>query len=348
MPNHELSAHEFLVGALWSLRSIASIKLVARLHDPRIGNSDSSIIHIFIGDMHMIRRAHIGTKYKSGFNHERMFVDMVKKIRVLKRSRSEFSFRVYQLGDSVDIWKEDLTDPEPVLNDYQGIRDYLFNPSRQTGVKCNFVLGNHDIEIAQNPNLYARWAFRRFIDYNGKPIVYLTHGDVFDWVEKLPAGLKKWAVYHFSPSERKPRQGLGDIVTLRKEERFQVDIDHVSSLSGMKSFSMDSLADEVNVRKKHRFLDKCFDRVSERNREENLQMNAAVIGHTHDAQIVAKEEPGKFFVLLDCGAWCGTYDAKPKPLPNCQIGVICGNDFRVYQLEADPDISPQFEPRAVL
>jgi len=348
MPNPERSAHDFLVGALWPLRSIASIKLVARLHDPRIGSSDSATLHIFIGDMHMISRARIGTRYKSGFNHERMFVDMLKKIRVLKRSRSGFSLRVYQLGDSVDLWKEDLTDPEPVLNDYQGVRDYLFGPSRQTSVKCNFVLGNHDIEIAQNPNLSARWAFRRFIAVNGKPIVYLTHGDVFAWIESLPDSLKKWAVYHFSPSETKPRQGLGDIVDLRKEEQFQVDARHISVLSGMKPFTMDTLASQVNVRKQHRFLKTCFDRLSDINRRDNLHMNAAVIGHTHDAQIAVLEEGSKFFVLLDCGAWCGTYQAKPKPLPNCQIGVICGNDFRIYQLEADPAISPQFEPRAVL
>jgi UDP-2,3-diacylglucosamine pyrophosphatase LpxH len=349
MATTEERAHEFLIGALWQLPSIDSIKLVARLYDQRIGNTDARIIYIFLGDMHIVSRAKIGARYTANLNHERMFVEVLKKVRALKRTQTEHLIRVIQLGDFVDLWKENATDPRPVLQDYQGVRDYLYGLGRQRSVNCQFVLGNHDIEIAQIPELYTRWAFRRFISVNGTPIIYATHGDVFSWIEQLPDALQKWAVYHFSPKAPKPRKGLGDIIELRKHQDHQTDLVHVSQIGTLSSVPLEGIMPQVNISQDHRFLRDCFDRVDEMNRKYQCAINAAVIGHTHDAQIAVLEEGNKFFALLDCGAWFGTYQAAPNDVrPNCQIGVICGNDFRVYQLDADPTRSPQFESQAVL
>jgi UDP-2,3-diacylglucosamine pyrophosphatase LpxH len=58
-----------------------------------------------------------------------------------------------------------------------------------------------------------------------------------------------------------------------------------------------------------------------------------VIGHTHHARIVTREENGDFFALIDCGAWIEHYKGDDgQPHENAQIGVICGNNARIYQL----------------
>ena len=37
---------------------------------------------------------------------------------------------------------------------------------------------------------------------------------------------------------------------------------------------------------------------------------------------------------MDCGAWIERYeDHKGHVGPNCQVGVIAGNDLRIYQLD---------------
>jgi hypothetical protein len=61
------------------------------------------------------------------------------------------------------------------------------------------------------------------------------------------------------------------------------------------------------------------------------------------------DEPNRFFVLMDCGSWQGKYqENNSEPKACCQVGVACGNDFRIYQLDPNTGISHQFEPNTVL
>lgn len=68
-------------------------------------------------------------------------------------------------------------------------------------------------------------------------------------------------------------------------------------------------------------------------------LKTVVIGHSHLPRIVTVGEPdGGGFLVVDCGAWLeeviwpGKKDEK-NILPSCQIGVICGNEARIYQLD---------------
>jgi UDP-2,3-diacylglucosamine pyrophosphatase LpxH len=66
-----------------------------------------------------------------------------------------------------------------------------------------------------------------------------------------------------------------------------------------------------------------------------LDLTTVVIGHTHHARITRYEGgAGEFLVLMDCGAWIEDYrtHADPERKPNAQIGVMVGNDCRIYQI----------------
>jgi UDP-2,3-diacylglucosamine pyrophosphatase LpxH len=348
MASKEFATHDWFLGALWQIPSIETVKLVSRIHDDRIGNADTNSILIFFADMHLISRNKIGRRYKYGFNHERMFVQLARKLRSLRKNDIGYKPCVFQLGDFVDLWKEDTTDPFPILSEYQGVRDYLYGLKGLRSAGCKFALGNHDADLARIPHLTSKWHYRMFLP-QAEPRVYATHGDVFDWIESLPDSLQKWAVYHFSPKEKKPHSGLEDLIELRRHYSIPVDPTLISQIGTPGAVSLTGLGSRVNIQNNHKFLDKCRERVGRMNREHNLKINAAVIGHTHNAQMSVADDGNNLFVLMDCGAWYGSYaDSDGTVRANAQIGVICGNDFRIYQLDADTQISPQFEKTKVL
>lgn len=68
-------------------------------------------------------------------------------------------------------------------------------------------------------------------------------------------------------------------------------------------------------------------------------LRMVVVGHSHHPRLVAvgeADEPGSF-LLMDCGAWIEEVDwpvaGGTKRLPSCQVGVLCGDDARIYQLD---------------
>jgi len=338
----ELNAHKFLLEGMKEIESIESIKGVARVYDSRIGNQNTDRIYLFIPDLHIISRKLREKRYEYGFNHERVFVDLLKKLRELREKQEKYVFSVCQLGDFVDLWRENVKDPKDILSDFQGVRDYL------DYLNARFLLGNHDVGIVWVPRLSPRWHFRLFFPDENEPKVYVTHGDVFDWVEKLPDSLQKWVVYHFSPKGEKPAKKLKKMVKFKKKKSQKADPTQILQTGPMEEVKTDSVLDDIPHSTSHKHLERCFERVKVMNGEHGLNMTAAVIAHTHKPAIAVKEDPN-FFVLMDCGSWQGKYQENGSdPKANCQVGVVCGNDFRIYQLDPNIDISPQFESDTVL
>jgi len=345
----ELNAHKFLLEGLQEIESIESIKLAARVYDSRIGNQNANRIYIFIPDLHIISRKLREEEYTYGFNHERAFVDLLKKLRELRRNQNMYALTVCQLGDFVDLWRENVIDPRDILSNFQGVRDYLYGLGQEWSLNARFLLGNHDAEIAQVPNLSSLWHFRLFFPDENQAKVYVTHGDVFDWVEKLPDDLKRLAVYIFSPFRNPDPKELGELIEVKKNRSQRVDPLRICEPGTLQEVKSDSALPDVHNIKGHDYLQQCFDRVEMMNRDYNLNLTAAVIGHTHEPAISVLEGSNIFFVLMDCGSWQGKYRVNDSASrANCQIGVVCGNDFRIYQLDADINISPQFEPDTVL
>ena len=99
---------------------------------------------------------------------------------------------VYQIGDLFDLWRQvDGLDPNAsaasaIQNDHASLLSALRDPD----LNAQFLLGNHDYDLYRFPNFDA---WQR--SYVLAPSVMLLHGDVFDWVEKLPDELQNLALF---------------------------------------------------------------------------------------------------------------------------------------------------------
>ena len=118
MPD-ELDIHKFLLEAMKEIESIESIKGIARVYDSRIGNKTADRIYLFFPDLHIITRKLRERRYEYGFNHERLFVDLLKKLLDLRKKREGYAISVCLLGDYVDLWRENVKDPKNILSDFQ-------------------------------------------------------------------------------------------------------------------------------------------------------------------------------------------------------------------------------------
>jgi UDP-2,3-diacylglucosamine pyrophosphatase LpxH len=351
MPNEEHKAHDYLLGGLIQVESIHSIKLVARAYNPKIGNEATNRLYIFFPDMHLISRQRRKDTDWHGFNHERMFVDILKKIVELRNSPSGIVFHTMQLGDFVDLWRIKGDEPSPILDDYAGITWYMFRGGSTGSVDARFVIGNHDGWLAEKPVASSRWHMRLFFPIDPKPTVYVTHGDIFDPVEKLPDELKAFFVYLSTGNILEDVFGgddkakmLGELRKIREKTCRNIGDDNPAEIGALQPLSITrGLSDMENVKNNHKFLETAMERVKT---FDGIKINASVIAHTHRAAIAVDERTG--FTLMDVGAWTGDYVADGGDLPCCQIGVVCGNDFRVYQLDPDTSISNRYEDTAVV
>ncbi|MCK4645130.1 MAG: hypothetical protein KAU46_02665 [Candidatus Aminicenantes bacterium] len=339
----ELKAHKFLLESMLEIESIESIKGVARIYNSKIGNENTDRIYLFIPDLHIVSRKLREKRFEYGFNHERVFVDLLRKLRDLQLGDEKYAISVCQLGDFVDLWRENVNDPVDILSDFQGVRDY------SDAVDARYLLGNHDVDIAKIPRMSPRWHFRLFFPDDNQPKVYVTHGDVFDWIEKLPDRLQKWAVHHFSPREMQPQKRLKKMIKYKKKKSLMMDPSSTLQTETLAVVPPDGELDDIHLSTSHKFLVKAFERTKKMNSEFDLSITAAVVAHTHVPAIAYLEDADNFFVLMDCGSWQGKYqEPGSEPKANCQVGIVCGNEFRVYQLDPNLDISPQLEPNTIL
>lgn len=339
----ELKAHKFLLESMLEIESIESIKGVARIYNSKIGNENTDRIYLFIPDLHIVSRKLREKRFEYGFNHERVFVDLLRKLRDLRLGEEKYAISVCQLGDFIDLWRENVNDPVDILSDFQGVRDY------SDAIDARFLLGNHDVDIAKIPRMSPRWHFRLFFPDEDQPKVYVTHGDVFDWIEKLPDRLQKWAVHHFSPREMKPEKKLKKMIKFKKKNSLMMDPSITLPTETLAVVQPDGKLDDIHHGTSHKFFGKALERAKKMNSEFDLSITAAVVAHTHVPAIAYLEDADNFFVLMDCGSWQGKYqEPGSEPKANCQVGVVCGNEFRVYQLDPNLDISPQLEPNTVL
>jgi len=358
MPLDEHIAHDFLLGGLLQIASVESIKLVARLYEPDIGNPASGLVYVFIPDMHLTTRKVRDEKIHRGFNHERMFVDLIKQLVRLRNSSAGIPIYVFQLGDFLDLWRENTNDPERILQDFWGVYRCLHAADRQNRIDARFIIGNHDAPLIGCPYMSGAVHLQAFFPLNPEPKVYVTHGDILDPVEKLPDELQRFFVYQASGSGLDQLWGklmgddkandLGHLIDVRQSTCYNIEDDQPVTIGPIQPMMMTrNLPERYNVNGQHKFHEPCMERVGHYNRENNLQMRAAVVAHTHRAGIFLDDDAR--FTMLDCGAWIGNHTLEDGGIkPNCQIGVVCGNDFRIYQLDADDNLSKQYEKNMIV
>lgn len=336
-----MSLHSDLLGRL---QAIASVQLVARLRDDRLNFPQANELHVFIPDIHLITAARrVDGGYRYGTNHPALLETVVKSLRALKlASAPADEVVVYQIGDLFDLWRQvDGLDPNAnAASAIQNDRASLLVALRDPDLNAQFLLGNHDYDLYRFPNFDA-WQ-RSFVL---APSVLLLHGDVFDWVEKLPNELKNLVLFQFTASHPAGTADLEKLRPLNRKRRAGRDFrDFIHNQAPAPTGNWRAAGDDgpnwnVQVegaapKEMLLYLDAARQKCAEANRQFGSALKMTVIGHTHQARIAVHDTGGEFFALMDCGAWienCHTAD-DATPRPNAQIAALGANEARIYQL----------------
>ncbi|MFQ5848710.1 MAG: hypothetical protein ACE5IQ_13700 [Candidatus Methylomirabilales bacterium] len=368
--------HRGILRRLLSLRGrvVGSVRLVSRLYnDELLGGDSVTRTFLFFPDLHLLSQP--GERdYRYGFRRlkgsryvkrhvllDRVCGTMLDFWNRLPRGRS---LKVVQLGDMLDLWRENERRQDDmtalvarILDDNLEARRRLVRRGRQS-LEPDVVLGNHDLRMDRSIELrHARRACTYKI--GNRRSLLATHGDLFDPVEiATPDKLVEWAIEKFGRSASPGTNALD-----RTTER------HTDGMVGPQGSppieledeaASDVLPDWVNVwvtvapcpeddlRDSHELLPIALQyatgvRSGTKGTLRRMRLASSlpdlrtmVIGHSHDARICIhrdRDKPKNGLVLVDCGAWLEFSRFGPSTVPSCQIGVLCGGDMRIYQLD---------------
>lgn len=346
-----ITDHDDLVEALLGKFHVF---LLNRYEDDRLGFNDMKI-RVFLPDLHWISKEDQNRFPSYHFNGNEMLPLLFDVLE------DAVSLAVFQTGDRLDFWRASVpkhASPEEtydaILSDSQvkGLHDRLraFTPTQ--------LRGNHDRWVeeiaAESP------CPETTPDATGR--IFLTHGHIWDQIEKLPDDWKRWAV-----SIAKNVQGRdmdvgplipGTVELIRQKLRIRRDHPELAMPLTVKTVGgveVTTAADVYDVERAFLPIDQlqiasltsAFDDfhdtagivtfggdVRERAATEAPDCRLFIIAHTHHARMLVDRHPrGGPLVTMDCGAWIENCTiAGDSPIPSAQFGVQFGNDLRIYQL----------------
>jgi len=252
----------------------------------------------------------------------------------------------YQLGDLMDLWRTlggggDRIEANAIAAHYTRLFTLLRSQAPE-GLNATVLAGNHDFALRD----HGEWLAPRFLGIGGRRHAggkaLILHGDAFDWIEGLPDFVQEFFV-RLVRSRASGRKDLGAIEgDIARDVNRRLPRDPLADLFSDGAELAATWSDDLSPRftragdggKPVRFYDSAL-RLGEESLGLGEDLRLVVIGHTHDPRIVVgKRSDGKPFVLMDCGAWVGNFKApgRPEAILRAQIGVIVGNDLRVYQV----------------
>lgn len=342
--------HERLLNALLS---IARVRLVASLRDERLGFPDKKDLRIFIPDIHLISEKR---RKEGNFTFSTNYPDLLTEVAVALTSlrtgkTDDETIAIYQLGDFLDLWREapGMDDKLDVASRIKDDHEDLISGLLDRKLKTRFLLGNHDFDLYRWPD-YTAWERRYYLPDTGtqSQSIILLHGDIFDWVESIPDKVEDVFVYLFAPHLSPNDYALGKMRTLigrshgSRNYRTYIKAQRPATV-GLFQEDIGSIPARWNIQKEGSssqenltFLGAAIECCKRANKDYQMNLRVAVIGHTHHARIAIRETArGDFFTLLDCGAWIENCvaEGEAEPMPNAQIAALSGNEARIYQLE---------------
>jgi UDP-2,3-diacylglucosamine pyrophosphatase LpxH len=330
--------------------------LVAALKDERIGYPGASDLRVFVPDAHLISQER---QQQGNFQYATNYPDLLTNVfTTLAAVRQEAVARgetmsVYVIGDLLDLWRESpgFMGSDDTAARIRDSHEDLIVAALSDDLRAHFLLGNHDFYLYHWP-AYGAWGRRFYLPdtETEKPRVILVHGDIFDWIENfLPDEVKDVLVYLFSPGVSPNTHDLGKMEDLVRRAHAGRDYGQFirapkpQHLGGVQRLEANAIPPRFNVQtpgqsppQMLQFLDSAQAETAKQNATFNMDLRLMVIGHTHFARIAVKEAGGGFFALMDCGAWieeCAwDEDGEECTAANAQIGALCDNEIRLYQL----------------
>ncbi|MFQ5881234.1 MAG: metallophosphoesterase [Candidatus Methylomirabilales bacterium] len=324
------------------------------LQDDRLGFQDDRRISLFLPDFHLMSEQAQARFPNYRFNHETEMVQLVRTLEDFTGTLGpDEELHVHHLGDFFDLWRETPPegdhDPTAIIRThrevFRSLARHLYWGVGNPRLKVYFLRGNHDFALPYFGD-FTQWARWRYLpNPDGATPALVLHGDVFDWVEKLPDDLQNFFVYLFPHSAGTNQLGTPEeteeaIVGLANQERRMVrafdDPVETRPLSILGSPPRFADPNDQEARQAHDFLPSAYRAVRDLRREFGVQIRLVVIGHTHKARMAIYDGDGEeFLVLMDCGAWIENYTVPGDDTvrSNAQFGVLVGNECRLYQLD---------------
>lgn len=325
--------------------TFAGLQMVARYDDAGLGLPDGRA-RLFIPDLHLLSVEAAKKFPKTGFRLEAQLTRFLKALAAFKDSHPG-ELQVFQIGDLFDLWRTKGSGAKRKVDDVSAdhgdvLSLLLFGPP--TGARASIVAGNHDYDLH---NL-AEWNAPRFWFLNDSPAgtadALLLHGDCFDWVENFfPDQLQALAVQlakmaSSGQHELDHEDLVGVLMVNDLIPRNDTPVGVAQAELGDAAGPPGSQFNLVRWTKIVGKVGKYFEAAREmamalltRGRDVRL----VICGHSHDARIVVGDRgDGVPFALMDCGAWLGECRFGPASAwrRSAQVGVLVGNDARIYQL----------------
>jgi len=348
-----MSLHDELLSNLLTLNGGAvDVRLVASFQHGNIGFQDK--LKIFLPDVHLVTQQRRNA-FDYGNNYEDLLTALVRMLKQLKKSAGSANITVYQLGDLLDLWRQDPQNSRQnigalIANNHQNLMEALLDDDLET----HFLLGNHDFNLSGFPDFDA-WAPCEYLtDSTGKATAIALHGHVFDWQQQalnvLPEVVKNALAYLIAPMWPQGNRPLGELIPLNEQMLQQLPnargyIRAPSPVAlGRTIPAHNEIPPRFNVQTHAVHADNGMLYAAEaRALCNDIQqkfgetLNVVVIGHTHHARIAMIEDgEDNPLILVDAGAWVEQYSTVEDDQPhlNAQIAAIGEGVARIYQLAA--------------
>jgi hypothetical protein len=360
-----MTAHDEIVTALQSaLPPGSELRLLSRLADPVIGNRTDDAF-LFVPDLHLITDDRQSSFGNYGFNHRSQgllakLLQAIVPVRRRWRNAGTRNLLTVQLGDFFDLWRQ-LRPTQSVSdvpeNAFGELRDVLYRGVHR-GLPCLqavMLLGNHDTDgssVLPDISPLLLKAFNRSPD--GKPFLFATHGDCFDLLETLvPDAIAEFAVQFIgklTPSTthsvgdfaraaariNKPLMNLRDSITKPTHELIGSAV-KVTPGAPLPSRAVRVVDPGETSRRFDDYYRALISPSAAGTDAESVRV--VVAGHTHEAGMLLCTPPDRRpLLLMDCGAWIERCryrleeNGEQVEEPSAQLGVIHGNDARIYQV----------------
>jgi UDP-2,3-diacylglucosamine pyrophosphatase LpxH len=365
-----MTPHDEVVSALLDVPGLdIEVRLLGRVNESLIGNASEKEVFLFVPDLHLVTQERAKDYGAYGFNHaeKRVLARLLQRLAQLRDDWQRAGARTLlttQVGDFFDMWRQFVTkaDPDAIPDDAHGeLRDILYR-GVDRGLPCleaTALLGNHDTKagVPLRDIPFQLKAFNPTED--GNPFLFTTHGDAFDLLERLvPDAIKEFVVHFVGPLTpvtkysiddwgkaavqiNKPLGQLTDCIVKPRHDLNAVTgavrVEPEQALPGRVAQLITSpgQTDHGHFEKHYESIGQAAERGFS-----GGSVRVVVVGHSHDAAMILCEQPGggRPLLMMDTGAWIEqcTYPlaegGTTPPEPSAQLGVIHGNDVRLYQI----------------
>jgi UDP-2,3-diacylglucosamine pyrophosphatase LpxH len=310
-----------------------------------------------------------------GFHKSELLAALLASLYELKAAwdrQGDRELITVQLGDFFDLWRQfpGDVDQSQIQNSHGQVLDLLYRAPFVGADECLeavMLLGNHDTRKGQflDGIQFTRNYLNEAAD--GRPFLFANHGDAFDLIEHLPDALKEFTVNYFSGVHPVSTYDVGALSEAAANYNNARDFTSAitqpeHNLAGNAAVAIrepgaalpERFCEEIaspDEAADHHF-GKYYEAIDDAAERDLMgqHVRVVVMGHTHMAKMVLyRPDQGRPMLLMDVGAWierCIYPFADNGPASNvpsessAQLGVINGNDARIYQIHLPQPAQP--------